>query len=135
MESILRFNLNKDLIGIRMDDYKVDETYESADECSTCGVKYQILITCKQDGFMVIRSKCPVCEYAEVEGTGWTIDENGHITNRGNVGPCLGCGHLVIDVPIILFPKESNIELDFCGDCARRLGIFEMFKEELESEE
>lgn len=43
---------------------------------------------------------------------------------RGNVGPCLNCGRLVVGIPLILFIAEGKGgELDFCFKCAVKLGF------------
>lgn len=46
------------------------------------------------------------------------------IASRANVGPCLNCWKLIVSVPLSLFSEEHNYQLDFCHDCADRLGIF-----------
>ena len=64
---------------------------------------------------------------------GWTFSEklvhvcgkNFHpLISRGNIGPCLNCGRLVIGVPLILFLGEGRDgQLDFCWNCAEGLGL------------
>jgi hypothetical protein len=51
------------------------------------------------------------------------------LKSRANIGPCLECGRLIIKVPLIFFINEGRKgELDFCRECATRLGIMEMIR-------
>jgi len=46
------------------------------------------------------------------------------LKSRANIGPCLRCERLVLDVPLILFLDEGRGgELDFCWECAEKIGI------------
>jgi len=56
------------------------------------------------------------------------------LKSRANVGPCLECGRLIIGVPLTLFiGKGVKGELDFCWECAEKLGIMEMIRKKWES--
>lgn len=45
------------------------------------------------------------------------------LESRANIGPCLNCWKLVVGVPLILWPENGEVELDFCFKCADELGI------------
>jgi len=56
----------------------------------------------------------------------WTVKlldrEFTPIVSRVNHGPCLECGLLIVDVPLILFlEKGKRGELDFCHTCFEKL--------------
>ena len=47
------------------------------------------------------------------------------LKSRANIGPCLGCGKLVVGGHLILWPEDGEVELDFCFKCAKELGILD----------
>jgi hypothetical protein len=73
----------------------------------------------------------------DVEGAGWELSDEPvtialpsggrkmyyPIVVRSNITPCLECGRLIVGTPIIVLIKEMGSELDFCPECAERLGI------------
>lgn len=73
--------------------------------------------------------------YGEVlDGVGWKFShrvlkiagrEWPTLKSRANIGPCLSCWKLVVGVPLILWPEDGEVELDFCFKCAEELGILE----------
>lgn len=125
---------------------------EAADRCEFCGAKYVVKITSvAEEGYFgeiewrVYHSKECLNRYDEGTGdelfgefdegwdvAGWTLAEKPvdfmgkkfyPITSRGNVGPCLNCGKLVIGVPLILFLNKGHKgQLDFCFSCVKKNG-------------
>jgi hypothetical protein len=95
---------------------------------------------------------CPETAYDEeekgldwdVEGAGWELGDqpvtialpNGELKQyypivvKSNVAPCLECGRLVVGTPIIVLIEELNSELDFCPECAERLGVLRILREQ-----
>jgi len=77
----------------------------------------------------------PVPERREIAGWEWserTITLAGRewttLKARANIGPCLNCMKLVVGVPLILWPSDGKVELDFCFSCAAELGILNHLK-------
>jgi hypothetical protein len=44
---------------------------------------------------------------------------------RSNLALCSRCGGFVVGVPLILFPKNGEYELDFCDDCVKELNLLD----------
>lgn len=137
-------------------DFKLNEWMEAADGCEYCGAKYEVRVTdlwSANFGDVEYRIKhkpdCPEKFMDEDEeepawdNAGWEFMEKPIIfrgnqyyplKSKANIGPCLECGKLVIGVPLILFIDDCRKgELDFCWDCAKRLGILEL-KRKVKSE-
>jgi hypothetical protein len=142
-------------------DFPRDVWFEAADGCEVCGAKYYVnIVELDKDGVFgfiqwAITHK-PDCENRfiedvdeeetaefDLEPAGWefmpkTFTFHGKqyypLKSRANVGPCLECGRLIIGVPLILFiDKGVKGELDFCWECAKKLGIMAMIKRQGES--
>lgn len=122
---------------------------EAADGCEFCGVKYEVKVTCvdKTGDFGDVsysikhRDYCPERQDPFMGETaidvfhdiaGWDFsDRKLHMAGkewptlkvRANIGPCLNCWKLVVGVPLILWPGDGKVELDFCFKCAEELGI------------
>jgi len=131
-------------------DYPLNQWMEAADGCDSCGAKYSARVTfvdesgCFGDIEWKISHKddCyKIYEEEETEGSdiaGWEFQDKIHqilgktflpLKTRANIGPCLECGKLVIDAPLILFIDEGRSgELDFCFGCAETLGILDQLK-------
>jgi hypothetical protein len=134
-------------------DFKLNEWFEAADGCDTCGSKAKVMITHVDEtgafGHVQWRifhkQGCPEVYNEETLGidaeedvVGWEFEDKPFtfqgkqyypLKSRANIGPCLACGQLVIGVPLILFiDKGRKGELDFCWECVKSLGIMEMVK-------
>ena len=135
-----------------MKDYPLGEWMEAADSCDFCRCHYEVRIHegdesgCfgtvewrihhKVDCHEVTEyyQGAPVTEISSMDFAGWEFmgkpikfrgREYYPLKARANVGPCLECGRLVIGVPLILFIDQGRGgELDFCFECAEKLGIF-----------
>lgn len=135
-------------------DYPLDEWMEAADGCDYCGAKYEVMVTWVDKtgkfGDVTYRIKhedgCPdrfddftgepIGDVVEdVDVAGWEFSERviplaGRkwltLKSRVNIGPCLNCWKLVVGVPLILFPEDGKVELDFCFKCAEELGILNL---------
>lgn len=125
----------------------MDEWMEAADGCDVCGERARVRVTWVDEsgdfGDVCVRrrhrSDCLDPEtggfqdYIDVVGWEWSdrkIAVGGRewtaLKSRANVGPCLGCGGLVVGVPLILWPEDGGVELDFCFRCAEELGILDL---------
>jgi hypothetical protein len=126
-------------------DYPFRTWVEAADGCALCSARYQVRVTyvdesgCYGDVEYRIRHAegCP--EKVENQAgsafdvAGWTYADKPvklegkqiyPLKARGNIGPCLNCGKLVIGIPVILFMDEGKGgELDFCISCFETLGL------------
>jgi hypothetical protein len=132
-------------------DYPKGEWFEAADGCG-CGAKYKVRVIQLYSATFgeiewVLRHKPGCFErlIAAVESdrgnVGWEFMPK-TFRFRGKkyyplksisiekVGPCLECGRLIIGVPLIIFIDKENLmgELDFCWECARKLGIMKITK-------
>ena len=72
-----------------------------------------------------------------VDSAGWEFSDRtitlagrewSTLKSRVNIGPCLSCWKLVVGVPLILWPGDGEVELDFCFSCAAELGILESLR-------
>jgi len=131
-------------------DYPRDEWMDSADVCDVCGARRQVKVKkVHGDGLYGVveimerhNPGCPMRLEAypneRSDQAGWeyaseTVKLCGReftpLKARGNVAPCLGCGKLIVGVPLILFLDEGlGGELDFCFNCALELGIIDKLR-------
>jgi hypothetical protein len=125
-------------------DYPQDEWMEAADGCEFCGAKHMVKIAEVDEtgktgnfGLVVIKTEhgedCLELPDEREDIAGWDFMDTPHtllgkeyypLSSTANIGPCLECGKLVVGVPLILFIEEGRGgELDFCFECAEKLGI------------
>ena len=125
----------------------------AADSCEYCKIKYNVKIAhvnaSNTDGIVEWdvhhKQDCSRRSDAErevgldpetrMDTVGWTFSKDPvyvcgktfyPLASRGNIGPCLNCGLLVVAAPLILFlGGRSRAELDFCWSCAENLGLLE----------
>ncbi len=131
-------------------DYPRDEWMYAADFCEVCGARRQVKVKeVHGDGLYgvveIMERHNPGCPMRfesfpnmRSDQAGWeymseTVKLYGReytpLKARGNVAPCLGCGKLIVDVPLILFLDEGlGGELDFCFGCAMELGIIDKLR-------
>ena len=134
----------------RLKDYPLDEWMEAADGCEFCGAKYQVKVTWVDESgdFGDVETRiehdlsCPevlnslmgvyCIEDQDIAGWEWSdrkITIVGRkwlaLKSRANIGPCLSCGKLIVGVPLILWPKDGEVEADFCFKCGKELGILD----------
>jgi len=131
-------------------DYPRGEWMDSADVCDVCGARRQVRVKeVHGDGLYgvveIVERHGPGCPmrfeaypYERSDHAGWeyaseTITLCGRaftpLKARGNVAPCLGCGKLIVGVPLILFIDEGHGgELDFCFNCALELGVIDKLR-------
>ena len=131
-------------------DYPRDEWMASADVCDVCGARRLVRVKkVHGDGLYGIveimerhNPGCPMrleayanerSDHAGWEYASETVKLFGReftpLKARGNVGPCLGCGKLIVGVPLILFLDEGlGGELDFCFNCALELGVIDRLR-------
>jgi hypothetical protein len=135
----------------QLKDYPQDEWMEAADGCEFCGAKHMVKIAEVDEtgnfGTVIIKTEhredcpelfddpAPVRDPIEEQEdyAGWEFVDKPYallgkeyypLSSRANIGPCLECGKLVVGVPLILFlDKGRGGELDFCFECAEKLGI------------
>ena len=50
------------------------------------------------------------------------------IRSRSNIGPFLNCWKFIVRVPLILWPGDGEVEIDFCFRCAAELGVLESLR-------
>ena len=132
----------------RLKDYPLGEWMEAADGCEFCGAKHMIKVTWVDEtggfGEVLIRTDhkgdclefpLHIDERGDIAGWEWsdhkiTIagSEWTALKTRANIGPCLSCGKLVVGVPLILWPGDGEVELDFCFKCAEEIGILDLMK-------
>jgi len=140
----------EDVKPLFLKDYPRDEWMDSADVCDMCGARRQVRVKEVHGdglyGVVEIMERhgpgCPMrfeaipcmrsdqagweyaCESVELLGREYTP-----LKARGNVALCLGCGKLIVGVPLILFLDEGRGgELDFCFGCAMELGILDKLR-------
>jgi len=141
----------------QLKDYPLNEWMEAADGCDYCGAKYEVMVTWVDEtgkfGDVTYRIKhedgCPdryddftgepIGDTVEnVDAAGWTFSERiipiaGRrwvaLKSLANIGPCLNCWKLVVGIPLILWPSNAKVELDFCFNCAAELSILDQLKE------
>jgi len=130
-------------------DFPLGEFVESADACDQCGgvvfVRVDYVDEEGEYGHATIQSNhkqgCPKIPFLLDDPTarkedsdfaGWTYSNKQFViggksftalASRSNVGICLNCEEFIVGVPLMLFPKEGDCELDFCDKCAKELGI------------
>lgn len=131
-------------------DYPRDEWMYAADFCEVCGARRQVRVKeVHGDGLYgvveIMERHGPGCPmrfethpYERSDHAGWEYTcesvklygrEYTPLKARGNVGLCLGCGKLIVGVPLILFLDEGlGGELDFCFGCAMELGIIDRLR-------
>jgi len=131
-------------------DYPRNEWMDAADFCEVCGARHQVRVKEVQSdglyGVVEINERhgpgCPMrfeaYPYERSDHAGWeyaseSVELLGReytpLKARGNVAPCLGCGKLIVGVPLILFLDEGlGGELDFCFNCAMELGILDKLR-------
>ena len=130
-------------------DYPLNEWMEAADGCDLCGKKVMVMVTWVDEsgdyGDVHVqrqhKDSCPdpeMCGFGDlVDVAGWefsdrTITLAGRewptLKSRVNIGPCLNCWKLVVGVPLILWPGDGDVELDFCFSCAAELGILDSLR-------
>jgi len=131
-------------------DYPRGEWMYSADFCEVCGARRHVRVKEVQgDGLYgvveIVERHGPGCPMRfeaipcmRSDQAGWeyaseTVELFGReftpLKARGNVAPCLGCGNLIVGVPLILFLDEGRGgELDFCFGCALELGIIDRLR-------
>ena len=135
----------------RLKDYPLNEWMEAADGCDLCGEKDRVMVTWVDEsgdsGDVHVQHQhkddCPDPEMYgfgdHVDMAGWefsdrTITLKGRewptLKARGNIGPCLSCWKLIVGVPLILWPDDGEVELDFCFGCAVELGILDQLARE-----
>lgn len=133
-------------------DFKLGEWMEAADGCQCCEAKYKVrILEVEADGtigaveWTITHSPdCPEnwepdespqteteCDVAGWEFMDEPVTLQGRqyypLKARANIGPCLECGRLVVGGPLILFIDEGRKgQLDFCFECAKKIGIFDM---------
>jgi hypothetical protein len=133
----------------RLKDYPRNEWLEAADGCDLCGAKARVMVTWVDEsgdqGDVHVQHRHDVdCPDPEMHGFGEDLDVAGWefsdktitlagrewstLKSRINIGPCLNCWRLVVGVPLILWPEDGDVELDFCFDCAGELGILDRLK-------
>jgi len=135
---------------LTLGDYPVGEWMEAADFCEVCGAQHRVKVTeVHGDGLHgvveIAERHGPGCPmrfeapmYERREAAGWeyaseSVELFGReftpLKARGNVAPCLGCGRLIVGVPLILFLDEGRGgELDFCFNCALKLGVIDRLR-------
>jgi len=124
---------------------------EAADGCEFCGAKYQVkVIWVDESGdFGDIETKiehdlgCPevlssfmgvyCIENQDLAGWEWSdrritlsAREWPTFKSHTNIGICINCKKFVVGVPLILWPQDGEVELDFCFGCAEDLGILSL---------
>lgn len=133
----------------RLKDYPLKEWMDAADGCDYCGEKARVKVlevdkTGNYGSIQIQHRHKPGCmeivdsippdirgfrDYVDV--VGWEFSDRPitlvgrewpALKSRANIGPCLNCWKLIVGVPIILFPNEE-VELDFCHECVKELGI------------
>ena len=131
-------------------DYQRGEWMDAADFCEMCGARHQVKVKeVQSDGLYgvveIMERHGPGCPmrfeaypYERSDTAGWEYAservklfgrEFTPLKERGNVGPCLGCGKLIVGVPLILFLDEGcGGELDFCFNCALELGVIDKLR-------
>jgi len=131
-------------------DYPRDEWMDAADFCEMCGARRRVKVKeVHGDGLYGVveimerhNPGCPMrfetypterSDHAGWEYAGEMITLCGRaftpLKARGNVATCLGCGKLIVGVPLILFIDEGRGgELDFCFGCALELGIIDRLR-------
>lgn len=133
----------------QLKDYTLNEWMDAADGCDLCGEKARVMVTWVDEsgdyGDVVIEHRhkddCPdpeMCGFGEhMDLIGWKFSERTisiagrewyTLKGRMNIGPCLNCWKLVVGVPLILFPEDGKVELDFCFKCAEELGVLDLLK-------
>lgn len=130
----------------KLKDFKLNEWFEAADGCNLCGAKYKVrIIRRRKNGnygtiewTITHSSDCSMIDSDEATESsqdiaGWEFmptplnfrgKEYYPLKAKANIGPCLECWRLIVDVPLILFIDEGRKgELDFCFECANKLKI------------
>ena len=130
-------------------DYTLNEWMEAAGGCDLCGEKAKVMVTWVDEsgdfGDVAIehrhKDECldpemyGFGEYMDVAGWEFsdrTINIAGRewptLKSRVNTGPCLNCWKLVVGIPLILWPEDGEVELDFCFKCAEEIGVLDLLK-------
>ena len=133
----------------RLRDYPLNEWMEAADGCDLCGEKARVMVTWVDEsgnfGDVHVQHQhkddCldpEMCGFGDhIDVAGWEFSERDlgiagrewpTLKSRANIGPCLSCWKLVVGVPLILWPSDGDVELDFCFKCAEELGILDLLK-------
>lgn len=122
----------------RLSEYPLNQWIEADGECPQCLSNHvQIMISWidESGNFGDIAIKCPICGFEDCDIVGWELKSKPYtilgkqytpLKSRANVGPCVACERIVVGIPLILFLDEGRGgELDFCFECAEKLGILE----------
>lgn len=133
----------------RLKDYPLNEWLEAADTCGMCGAQIHVKVTWVDESgdFGQIETKVEHEEYCAdldvgmnpvahgFDFVGWeyshrviTIAGRNWPTfkSRVNTGICLNCEKFVVGIPLIMWPDDGEVELNFCFKCAKELGILDL---------
>ena len=138
----------------RLKDYPLNEWLEAADKCDMCGAQRYVKVTWVDEtgDFGEVETRvdheenCADLDFSmdpvdhSFDFAGWEYSHNvikiagrewPTFKSRGNVGICLNCEKFVVGIPLIMWPEDGDVELDFCFKCAEELGILNLLTKEV----